>query len=315
MPATAPARRARGSPSTSSVAAAVVDVEEPVGLAGRPHEVVAGHADALDLDAAAPADLDGERATRLSGMPSRRSSTRREQRVLGGVVGAAVAGEARGVRRAGRAAPSTVGSSTWRGQLVEPAPLGRRRRGSGRRGRRSAAAPRRPGAAGPGGATSAAKRSRRVLDHGGHGTGGYVAAMFPGTFAATAPDEPAVIMATSGEVVTYRQLDEEANRLSHVLRAAGLQAGRPRGALPRELGPVPPRDLGVPLRRPLLHGDELPAHHRGDGVHPRGLRRPGVHHVGLQGRAGRRAAATRCRRSRCASCSTARSTATSPTRR
>jgi acyl-CoA synthetase (AMP-forming)/AMP-acid ligase II len=49
--------------------------------------------------------------------------------------------------------------------------------------------------------------------------------MFPGDFAATAPDRPAVIMATSGEVVTYAELDAEANRLSHVLRAAGLQQG------------------------------------------------------------------------------------------
>ena len=53
---------------------------------------------------------------------------------------------------------------------------------------------------------------------------------FPGTFAATHPDKPAVIMATTGEVITYAELDAEANRLSHVLRAAGLQAGRPRRA-------------------------------------------------------------------------------------
>jgi long-chain acyl-CoA synthetase len=49
--------------------------------------------------------------------------------------------------------------------------------------------------------------------------------MFPGSFVDSAADRPAVVMATSGEVVTYRQLDEEANRLSHVLRAAGLRAG------------------------------------------------------------------------------------------
>jgi len=49
--------------------------------------------------------------------------------------------------------------------------------------------------------------------------------MFPGDFAATAPDKPAVIMATTGEVVTYAQLDAEANRLSQVFRAAGLQPG------------------------------------------------------------------------------------------
>jgi long-chain acyl-CoA synthetase len=49
--------------------------------------------------------------------------------------------------------------------------------------------------------------------------------MFPGDFAATAPDRPAVVMATSGEVVTYAELDAEANRLSHLFRAAGLQQG------------------------------------------------------------------------------------------
>jgi long-chain acyl-CoA synthetase len=53
--------------------------------------------------------------------------------------------------------------------------------------------------------------------------------MYPGSFAASAPERPAVVMAgrsaTSGEVVTYRQLDAEANRLSHVLRSAGLRPG------------------------------------------------------------------------------------------
>ena len=49
--------------------------------------------------------------------------------------------------------------------------------------------------------------------------------MFPGTFAASSPDKPAVIMATTGETITYAELDAEANRLSHVLRRAGLQPG------------------------------------------------------------------------------------------
>ncbi len=49
--------------------------------------------------------------------------------------------------------------------------------------------------------------------------------MFPGDFAASSPDKPAVIMAGSGQVVTYADLDEEANRLSQLLRAAGLQPG------------------------------------------------------------------------------------------
>jgi long-chain acyl-CoA synthetase len=49
--------------------------------------------------------------------------------------------------------------------------------------------------------------------------------MYPGTFASTAPDKAAVIMATTGQVLTYAELDAEANRLSHVLRAAGLRPG------------------------------------------------------------------------------------------
>jgi acyl-CoA synthetase (AMP-forming)/AMP-acid ligase II len=49
--------------------------------------------------------------------------------------------------------------------------------------------------------------------------------MFPGDFAASRPDHPAVIMATSGQVTTYAELDAEANQLSHLLRASGLQPG------------------------------------------------------------------------------------------
>ncbi|MCT9933395.1 acyl-CoA synthetase [Planotetraspora sp. A-T 1434] len=49
--------------------------------------------------------------------------------------------------------------------------------------------------------------------------------MHPGAIAAVTPDKPAVIMAATGRVVTYRQLDEESNRLAHLLRAAGLRPG------------------------------------------------------------------------------------------
>ncbi len=48
---------------------------------------------------------------------------------------------------------------------------------------------------------------------------------FPGTYAATHPEKPAVIMASTGEIITYAQLDAEANRLSRLLRSAGLQPG------------------------------------------------------------------------------------------
>ncbi|MFI6511761.1 acyl-CoA synthetase [Streptosporangium sp. NPDC050855] len=49
--------------------------------------------------------------------------------------------------------------------------------------------------------------------------------MHPGAIAAVSPDKPAVIMAESGRVVTYRELDEQSNRLAHLFRSAGLRPG------------------------------------------------------------------------------------------
>ncbi|GJM38015.1 MAG: acyl-CoA synthetase [Acidimicrobiales bacterium] len=49
--------------------------------------------------------------------------------------------------------------------------------------------------------------------------------MYPGTHAATRPDHPAVVMAATGDVITYAELDEEANRLSNVFRSMGLEPG------------------------------------------------------------------------------------------
>ena len=49
--------------------------------------------------------------------------------------------------------------------------------------------------------------------------------MYPGEHAKTRPDHPAIVMAGSGETITYRQLDERSNRLAHLLRAAGLRRG------------------------------------------------------------------------------------------
>ncbi len=49
--------------------------------------------------------------------------------------------------------------------------------------------------------------------------------LFPGTWAERTPDKPAIVTAPSGEVVTYAQLDEIANRLSQLFRKAGLQPG------------------------------------------------------------------------------------------
>jgi acyl-CoA synthetase (AMP-forming)/AMP-acid ligase II len=47
----------------------------------------------------------------------------------------------------------------------------------------------------------------------------------PRQYAQTAPDRPAAIDAETGEVRTYRALDERANRFAHALRDAGLHTG------------------------------------------------------------------------------------------
>jgi fatty-acyl-CoA synthase len=49
--------------------------------------------------------------------------------------------------------------------------------------------------------------------------------MYPGTHAEQTPDKPAAIMAESGEVLTYRELDDRSNQLAQLLWAAGLRRG------------------------------------------------------------------------------------------
>ena len=49
--------------------------------------------------------------------------------------------------------------------------------------------------------------------------------MFPGAHIDTTPDKPAVIMAGSGEMQTFAELDAAANRFSQLLYAAGLRPG------------------------------------------------------------------------------------------
>ena len=46
--------------------------------------------------------------------------------------------------------------------------------------------------------------------------------MYPGKHAARQPDHPAVIMARTGEVLTYGELEARSNRLAHLFRARGL---------------------------------------------------------------------------------------------
>jgi acyl-CoA synthetase (AMP-forming)/AMP-acid ligase II len=49
--------------------------------------------------------------------------------------------------------------------------------------------------------------------------------MFPGQIAAINPDKPAIIMASTSQVITYKELDEAANRLSQLLFQQGLRPG------------------------------------------------------------------------------------------
>ena len=47
--------------------------------------------------------------------------------------------------------------------------------------------------------------------------------MYSGKYAQQHADRPAFIMATSGESLTYAELEIRSNRLAHLLRAQGLQ--------------------------------------------------------------------------------------------
>ena len=46
--------------------------------------------------------------------------------------------------------------------------------------------------------------------------------MHPRAIAETAPDRPAIVMASTGEVATFQQLDERSNQFAQFLRARGV---------------------------------------------------------------------------------------------
>jgi long-chain acyl-CoA synthetase len=49
--------------------------------------------------------------------------------------------------------------------------------------------------------------------------------MFPGNFVATTPDKPAMVRPSTGESLTYRELDERSIKLAKYLRSCGLKSG------------------------------------------------------------------------------------------
>src|SRR5262245_36734813 len=51
------------------------------------------------------------------------------------------------------------------------------------------------------------------------------APMYPGTIAASTPDHPAYVMASTGRRVTYRELDDRSNQLAQLLHQRGLRRG------------------------------------------------------------------------------------------
>ena len=125
----------------------------------------------------------------------------------------------------------------------------------------------------------------------------YAPPMHPYIHAQTTPDKPAYIMAGSGETVTYRQLDDQSNRIAQLFRSLGLKAGdhialflENNAALLRDL-------LGRPALGPDLHRDQLAADRGRGRLHRDRLRRPAVRHLEVSRRPGGRArAAARGRR-------------------
>ena len=49
--------------------------------------------------------------------------------------------------------------------------------------------------------------------------------MHPKQIAKDRPDHPAYIMGNSGEVVTFKQLDERSNQIAHLFREHGIEPG------------------------------------------------------------------------------------------
>src|SRR5690606_19327431 len=49
--------------------------------------------------------------------------------------------------------------------------------------------------------------------------------MFPGNFVATTPDKRAMVRPSTGESLTYRELDEQSIKLAKYLRSRGLKPG------------------------------------------------------------------------------------------
>ena len=123
--------------------------------------------------------------------------------------------------------------------------------------------------------------------------------MYPGAFVDRQPDKPAFVMASTGAVTTFAELDAAANRLSRLLRAAGVQPGD-HVAFCMENHP---RYLEVAWGCHYAGAVYTAASSRltsGELSYILArLRGQGLHHVEVQGRPGRRDRRRHARRRRC----------------
>src|ERR1700704_3099977 len=54
---------------------------------------------------------------------------------------------------------------------------------------------------------------------------GQAALMHPRAIAEVAPDRPAIVMAETGDVTTFAELDARSNQFAHLMRARGVEHG------------------------------------------------------------------------------------------
>ena len=103
--------------------------------------------------------------------------------------------------------------------------------------------------------------------------------MHPYLHARTNPDKPAIVIAATGETMTYRQLDERSNQGAHLLRSLGLK----RGDVIAVCMENHPRYLEISWAKQrsglYLVCISSKATAAEVAVHRRGLRREALHHV------------------------------------
>ena len=221
-------RRSAGGRRRGRSASPVTGSTNASGSSGAAHEEVHRHADADDRDADPPADLDHhrgqqdrqappvgddeveQRVPRVVVLPRRPREAELVVEVAARGRRTSAPGSRRPARRASASVPSSVCGPQHGGD-------GQRRPGRAARRRRSAASSsaNRSSRANCSAPASIARPYRRIPS----------CRMYPGAYVDTHPDKPAIIMAATGDVTTFAELDAAANRVARLLRSAGVQPG------------------------------------------------------------------------------------------